>query len=94
MASDILYRIFQPVRGNMLVLHGLLFPISSKDSFICTIPDRIAHTTAFVYTSRGALAGMKNISHIYHKLPICTKLLKMVCLMITQVIKQEIKAPT
>ena len=29
--------------------HGLLFPISSKGSFICTIPhDRMAHTTAFV----------------------------------------------
>ena len=35
-------------RGNLLLPHGLLFPISSKDSFICTIPDRIAHTTAFV----------------------------------------------
>ena len=27
---------------------GYSFPISSKVSFICTIPDRIAHTTAFV----------------------------------------------
>ena len=35
-------------RGNLLLPHGLLFPINSKDSFICTIPDRIAHTTAFV----------------------------------------------
>ena len=35
-------------RGNTLPPHGLLFPISSKGSFICTIPDRIAHTTAFV----------------------------------------------
>ena len=35
-------------RGNPLLPHGLLFPISSKGSFICTIPDRIAHTTAFV----------------------------------------------
>ena len=34
-------------RGNLLPPHGLLFPISSKGSFICTIPDRIAHTTAF-----------------------------------------------
>ena len=25
-------------RGNMLPSHGLLFPISSKGSFICTIP--------------------------------------------------------
>ena len=35
-------------RGNPLQPHGLLFPINSKGSFICTIPDRIAHTTAFV----------------------------------------------
>ena len=33
-------------RGNPLP-HGLLFPISSK-GFICIIPDRITHTTAFV----------------------------------------------
>ena len=33
-------------RGNPLPPHGLLFPINSKCSFICT--DRIAHTTAFV----------------------------------------------
>ena len=25
-------------RGNLLPPHGLLFPISSKDSFICSIP--------------------------------------------------------
>ena len=25
-------------RGNLLLPHGLLFPISSKGSFICTIP--------------------------------------------------------
>ena len=35
-------------RGNPLLPHGLLFPINSKGSFIFTIPDRIAHTTAFV----------------------------------------------
>ena len=35
-------------RGNLPPPHGLLFPISSKGSLICTIPDRIAHTTAFV----------------------------------------------
>ena len=35
-------------KGNPLLPHRLLFPISSKGSFICTIPDRIAHTTAFV----------------------------------------------
>ena len=35
-------------KGNLLLPHRLLFPINSKGSFICTIPDRIAHTTAFV----------------------------------------------
>ena len=36
-------------RGNLLPPHGLLFPISSKGSFICIIPqNRITHTTAFV----------------------------------------------
>ena len=35
-------------KGDPLPSHRLLFPINSKGSFICTIPDRIAHTTAFV----------------------------------------------
>ena len=35
-------------RGYPLAPHGLLFPISSKGSFIYIIPDRIIHTTAFV----------------------------------------------
>ena len=47
MASDIWYQ-SDSERGNPLPPHGLLFPINSKGSFICTIPDRIAHTTAFV----------------------------------------------
>ena len=34
-------------RGNLLLLHGLVFLISSKGSFICIIP-QITHTTAFV----------------------------------------------
>ena len=36
--------------GNLLLpLHGLLFSINSKGSFICNIPiERIAHTMAFV----------------------------------------------
>ena len=38
----------QLMRGNQLpTLHGLLFPISIKGSFTCTILDGIAHTTAF-----------------------------------------------
>ena len=35
-------------RGNPLPPHGLHFPSSSKGSFICIIPYRIPHTTAFV----------------------------------------------
>ena len=35
-------------RGNLLLPHGLFILISSKGSFICIIPDRITHTTAFV----------------------------------------------
>ena len=36
-------------RGNLLLLlHGLLFLISSKGYFICTIPHRIVYTMAFV----------------------------------------------
>ena len=30
-------------RGNRVTPHGLLFPISSKDSFICTIPQTGCH---------------------------------------------------
>ena len=41
-------------RENPLPPHGLLFPISSKGSFICTIPQTTYHS--LVYTSRGALA--------------------------------------
>ena len=39
---------FDNEKGNLLLPHTLLFPINSKGSFICTIPDRIAHTMAFV----------------------------------------------
>ena len=35
-------------KGNPLPPHRLLLSINSKGSFICTIPHRIAHTTAFV----------------------------------------------
>ena len=36
-------------RGIPLLKHGLLFPINSKGSFICSPPTyRIAHTKAFV----------------------------------------------
>ena len=48
-------------RGNPLPPHGLLFPINSKGSFICTIPQTLLHTR-LCYTSRGALAGTRNSS--------------------------------
>ena len=35
-------------KENPLPPHRLLLSINSKSSFICTIPDRITHTTAFV----------------------------------------------
>ena len=39
MASDIMAKEHSDSeRGNPLPPHGLLFPISSKGSFICTIP--------------------------------------------------------
>ena len=48
-------------RGNPLPPHRLLFPINSKDSFICTIrQDSTYHSLC--YTSRGALAGTRNSS--------------------------------
>ena len=48
-------------RGNPLPPHRLLFPISSKGSFICTIPHRQDSTYhGICYTSRGALAGTRN----------------------------------
>ena len=48
MASDMVKDHYDSERGNPLPPHRLLFPISSKGAFICIIPDRIAHTTAFV----------------------------------------------
>ena len=39
MASDIMVKDHSDSeRGNSLPPHGLLFPINSKGSFICTIP--------------------------------------------------------
>ena len=52
-------------KGNPLPPYGLLFLINSKGSFTCTIPgwnrqDSTYHSLC--YTSRGALAGMRNSS--------------------------------
>ena len=50
-------------KGNPLPPHRLVFPINSKGFFYMHHPtNRIAHTTVFVYTSRGALAGTRNSS--------------------------------
>ena len=35
-------------RGNLMLLYGLLFPVSGKSSFICMITERITHTMSFV----------------------------------------------
>ena len=47
-------------RGNPLLPHWQLFPISSKGSFICTITQALYH--GLCYTSHGALAGTRNSS--------------------------------
>ena len=49
-------------RGNLLPPHRLLFPNSSKGSFICTTHRQDSTYHGLCHTSRGALAGMRNIS--------------------------------
>ena len=46
-------------RGSQLPPHTLLFPINSKGSFICTIPQTGWHIQCVWFTSRGSLAGMR-----------------------------------
>ena len=48
-------------RGNPLPPHRLFFPISSKGSFICIIPQDYTYH-GLCYTSSGALAGTRNSS--------------------------------
>ena len=48
-------------RENPLPPHGLLFPISSKGSFICTTTENRTYH-GICYTSRGTLAGTRNSS--------------------------------
>ena len=50
--------------GNLLLPHWLLFLISSKGSFICTIPQTELSYNNICYTSCGELAGMRNSSEI------------------------------
>ena len=47
-------------RGNPLPPPGLLFPINSKGSFICTTLRQDSTYHGLCYTSRGALAGTRN----------------------------------
>ena len=46
--------------GQTLPPHGLLFPISSKCSFICIVPLTGSTHHGVCYTSRGELAGTRN----------------------------------
>ena len=50
------------LRGDPQPPHGLLFPISSKCSFICIIPQTGSHILLPCYTSRGGLAETRNSS--------------------------------
>ena len=48
-------------RGNPLPpLHGLLFPISSKGSFICTLPQTGYHIPRHLLHQSCKLAGTRN----------------------------------
>ena len=50
-------------RGNLLLPHGLLFPINSKGSFLYAPSHRQGSTYhGLSYTSHVALAGMRNSS--------------------------------
>ena len=49
-------------KGNPLPPHRLLFPISSKGSFIFTFHRQDSTYHSLCYTSRGALAGTRNSS--------------------------------
>ena len=62
MASDIVKNHSDSEKGNPLPPHRLLLSISSKGSFICTIPHTGEHIPRPYYTSRGALAGTRNSS--------------------------------
>ena len=54
-------------RGNpLLPLAGLLFLISSKSSFICTIPQDYTYHN-LCYTSRGTLAGTRIVQWVHHE---------------------------
>ena len=49
-------------RGKPVLPHRLLFPISSKGSFICTTHRQDNTYHSLCYTSRGALVGTRNNS--------------------------------
>ena len=49
-------------RGNLLPPHGLLFPINSKGFLYAPSHRQDSTYHGLCYTSRGALAGMRNSS--------------------------------
>ena len=52
-------------KGNLLPPHGLVFPISSKGSFIYASSHRQNNTYhSLCYTSRGALAGTRTVQKV------------------------------
>ena len=54
-------------RRNLLPPHRLLFPISSKGSYLCIIPDRIPHTMAFVTTLVEHWLEQEIAQWVYHE---------------------------
>ena len=54
-------------RRNSLLPHGLSFQISSEGSFICIIPDRIAHTMAFVTPVAGHWLEREIAQWVHHE---------------------------
>ena len=54
-------------RGNPLPPHGLLFPISSKGSFICIVHRQDNAYHGLCYTFLGVLTGTRNSFHNWSK---------------------------
>ena len=57
-ASDMVKDHSDSNKGNLLQLHGLLFPVSSKGSVLVHV---------LCYSSRGALAGTRIAQWVYHE---------------------------
>ena len=61
--SDIWLRTTHIERGNLLLQHRLLFPISSKGYLYAPSHRQDNADHSLCYTSHGALAGMRNNFH-------------------------------